>query len=184
MYYRRSITTRWYSKLGEYKNSTGTFRYIPSKKIAYSYRWYELLKEINGHLVLNVYPYSNSTCKHIHELRAILENTGKTYIELEAPNGLSDIETLKKYHLALKGKDLTHYDKALSLIGIKFTKKAIKEAEKQAFKDKISKLYHNSIKEIQKRKWAVRENESLQSILNNEIAKKKHYYEQKYGIVL
>lgn len=64
-----------------------------------SYGWWEMIKPINGYIVLNSYGYSSSTINHINKARELFRTLGIKYIEIPAPSGLQDLE-LAKIHVA------------------------------------------------------------------------------------
>jgi hypothetical protein len=73
-------------KKGMYKASNFTFDLdtLESK----SHAWYTISKRIGPHVILNRYNYSTTTCRHVNKTRAILEQLGIKYIEIECPSGL------------------------------------------------------------------------------------------------
>lgn len=89
---------KFHKKLGVYKNSTGSFEYNPSTQEAFSYEWWQLLRNMDGVLVLNTFRYSNSTAKHISNLEDLLGYEG--YISVPFAYNLqyaSKEELLKTY---------------------------------------------------------------------------------------
>jgi hypothetical protein len=82
---------KYYSRLKLWKAPNLTFN--PETREAYSYGWYQLLAVINGNLVLNIYNYSNTTVKHVHKLRRLLNTLGiQIDVELEASQGLQNFD--------------------------------------------------------------------------------------------
>lgn len=65
---------------------------------ATSYRWYDLVKEINGKVILNSYNYSSTTIKHIAKARAILRQLDVVYHEFSAPRGLQDLNAAIEHY--------------------------------------------------------------------------------------
>lgn len=65
---------KYFKRLGKYKASNVSFS--PSAKAAYSYGWWQFVKEVNGTLVFNDYNYSPSTCKHQAKVRSLLRELG------------------------------------------------------------------------------------------------------------
>ncbi len=59
---------KYYPRLNIYKNSTESLKYDPVKQIAYSFKWYEIYKIINGVRCLNTHGYSVTTAKHVSKL--------------------------------------------------------------------------------------------------------------------
>ena len=49
------------------------FHFNLDKKVATSYGWWRFVGEINGQLVFNSYPYSNTTIKHQNKARYLME---------------------------------------------------------------------------------------------------------------
>lgn len=81
-----------------YGPKRGTFKrpnleFDPSTGVATSYNWYNIAQIIKGRLVLNTYRYSVTTAKHISELGRLFDQLKLTYIEIEAPRGLQDLNT-------------------------------------------------------------------------------------------
>lgn len=50
--------------------------YNPKTKKAVSYNWWTFVKVINGQLFFNSYNYSNTTVKHQHKVRNLLNQLG------------------------------------------------------------------------------------------------------------
>lgn len=87
---------KYYKRLKLYKTSNCVFN--PETMYATSYGWYDLLKKINGKIVLNTYRYSTSTGKHIRDVRGMLDKLNILYETLEAPRGLQNLEVAKTYY--------------------------------------------------------------------------------------
>lgn len=87
---------KYYTRLGLYKNSTGTNVYFPSSRDAYSYGHWQYLKQIGNRLIFNDYSYSTTTCKHQRELQDILGYTG--YTTIQAPKGLGDLPAAVQHY--------------------------------------------------------------------------------------
>ena len=84
-------------RLGIFKDRHVTFD--PSTGESRSYDWYVLGKVINGLYVVNSYRYSRSTNSDRYSLKRTLELLGIDYVELDAPEGLQDLDASLKYHL-------------------------------------------------------------------------------------
>src|SRR5574338_865594 len=90
---------RYYSRLKQYKNSSGTNVFNAVTQIATSYDWWIYLKRINGRLVFNNYTYSNTTAKHQSKMRQLLRQLGlEIDLFIEAPNGLQDLNSAIQYY--------------------------------------------------------------------------------------
>lgn len=70
----------------------------PINGLGHSYGWYELTKVIKGKLVLNAYAYSSTTVRHISRVRQVIDLLELKAIEVQAPNGLQNIEMLQYEH--------------------------------------------------------------------------------------
>lgn len=64
-----NCSSKFYKRLGIYKNSGGTYTFNPETCEAYSYRHWPLLKRFGGWLVLNNRSYSVTTARHVSVLR-------------------------------------------------------------------------------------------------------------------
>lgn len=71
---------RWYKRLEVFKTSNNV--YDPKNREAWSYDWWQYVREINGIIVFNDYSYSASTRKHQNE----------TWVELCNYEGIDDLE--------------------------------------------------------------------------------------------
>lgn len=69
-------TSKFYTRLGIYKNNGGTYTFNPKTKEAYSYRHWPLLKEFNGWLVVNCRGYSVTTTRHVSHLLCDMKAAG------------------------------------------------------------------------------------------------------------
>lgn len=89
---------KYYKTLKVYKSNNLYFN--PETMHATSYRWYDLLKVVNGKLLFNSYNYSNSTIKHKHKLSHVLNSLNITPDEyIDAPQGLQRLDVaLSHYH--------------------------------------------------------------------------------------
>lgn len=103
--YESGAETRYRSKTslpGRYRKRTNDFvgrswDLDLNTMTGHSYRWYKLVKKINGRVVLNSYRYSHSTSKHIGHVETILRAMNIKYIRVEAPRGLQDLSTALEY---------------------------------------------------------------------------------------
>lgn len=79
----------WRPRLKTFKGCSGKAEFDPETLTGTSYNWgYRICQPVNGRLVLNTYPYSNTTVKHIYAIRCLLDHLGLGYIEIQDPNGL------------------------------------------------------------------------------------------------
>lgn len=62
-------------------------------KIGYSYKWYQIVKEIKGLMVINNYNYSPTTIKHYHKIDKLISMKYKNIVYLESPQGLQDLNS-------------------------------------------------------------------------------------------
>lgn len=79
----------WKTRLKIFKRTNLTWD--PQTGIGYSYHWYEIAKVIKGQLVLNTYRYSVSTAKHVRLLRNLFDFLELSYVEIDAPSGLQNL---------------------------------------------------------------------------------------------
>ena len=66
-----NCSSKFYKRLGIYKNSSDSYTFNPETCEAYSYRHWPLLKRFGGWLVLNNRSYSITTTRHISVLPSI-----------------------------------------------------------------------------------------------------------------
>jgi hypothetical protein len=66
--------------------------------IGHSYEWYEILKTINGQVVLNDYNYSSTTIKHKYKVRSLLIEKSVEFITIKAPNGLQNLDSAIRHY--------------------------------------------------------------------------------------
>lgn len=92
-------TERRYSMPLRYRKRTGDFvgsnvGFDPIKMHATSYRWWDMVRRINGLVVFNDYGYSMSTRRHQSKVRSLMRQLGiKIDLEIEARKGLQDLGT-------------------------------------------------------------------------------------------
>lgn len=67
---------KYFKTRNTYENSTGTNVVSLINMRATSYRWWPYLKIINGMLVFNGYPYSNTTSRHQSDCLSLLRRHG------------------------------------------------------------------------------------------------------------
>jgi len=84
-----------FTRLGIYKNSSGTLTFNPETKEAFSYEWYQLVGEFKGKVFLNKFRYSRTTGKHVQEIRSLLKELGISFIAIEASHGLQALRNPK-----------------------------------------------------------------------------------------
>lgn len=77
----------WKPRLGEFRRANLTFN--PMTGEGFSYNWYQITRVVKGVMVLNSYPYSVTTAKHVGLLRRLLGSLGIPYRECYAPKGLN-----------------------------------------------------------------------------------------------
>ena len=86
---------KYYKRANIYKASNVSFN--PETKTAYSYDWWQFVKEIDGKIVFNNYPYSISTRRHQSKIQDILNELGiKVDIWVDVPEGLQQPDALLK----------------------------------------------------------------------------------------
>lgn len=80
-----------------YRSKTG--RFVASNVeidlmngIGTSYEWWNIYQVIKGKHVVNGYGYSNSTSKHRYKVMSVLDKLGISYIMIDAPRGLQDLD--------------------------------------------------------------------------------------------
>lgn len=104
---------RYYKRLKVYKASNVEFS--PENRSAYSYDWWQFVREVNGVLVFNDYNYSPTTGRHQSKVRWLLRDLGLeigvtiyTHTGLQALNGVEGGEKLAFEALeeAVKAQDL------------------------------------------------------------------------------
>jgi len=86
-------------KRQRFENHNRTLSYDPLTKTSWSYGWYRISHKIEGVVLLNVFPYSKTTSRHIWKVARQLDQTNTKYIEVHAPNGIptEDIEPVTTY---------------------------------------------------------------------------------------
>lgn len=89
-------TLKYFPRLNLYKSSNVTFDPVTCQ--GYSYKWYRLVDKIGNTVVLNTFPYSNTTIRHIYKMRRLLESLGLQWVEIEAPKGLQDLNEPAEYY--------------------------------------------------------------------------------------
>ena len=90
---------RYIKKRQRFESKTQNLIYYPLTKESFSYKWYRLSHRIEGLVLLNTYPYSKTTAKHIHKIRRQFQSTGTDYVAVHAPQGIPayDIEPVLTY---------------------------------------------------------------------------------------
>ena len=85
---------KYFSRLGYWKNSTGSNKISLTDRAAYSYDWWKYLTKVNGLVIFNNTRYSSSTSKHQAECISLLGDTGKPDIVLNyTQQSLGGMET-------------------------------------------------------------------------------------------
>jgi hypothetical protein len=143
---------KWFKRLKIYKASNLTFN--PLTRTAHSYGWWRFVSVIEGKLVFNNYSYSNSTSKHQHKVRRLLNELGiKIDLDIAVPEGLqnySDLETLflvAEEHLCNEqivkwSKNIRAYEKIKAK---KEEYKKTKEYHNNQFATKVDRLIDNEV---------------------------------------
>lgn len=88
---------KYFKTLRKYKASN--LEYDTDSGLAYSYGWYLLGQRKQGYYLLNTYNYSPTTVGHYKKLRKVLDALLLPVVELEAPNGLQDLDTAILYYI-------------------------------------------------------------------------------------
>jgi hypothetical protein len=84
---------KFYTKLKVYKAANVVFK--PEKCQAYSYGWWRFVDKINGEVIFNSYPYSNTTRRHQSKVKAILRSLNIEFTEMQVPAGLQSERALE-----------------------------------------------------------------------------------------
>lgn len=82
-----------------FSSTTGHVTFDPEAMKGFSYRWYCLTKRIGSVQVLNSYGYSSTTIKHVWAMRSLFKILCVEYIEIEAPQGLQDLNLALSYNV-------------------------------------------------------------------------------------
>jgi len=136
---------KYYKRLKVYKRANLTFD--PATGEGWSYRWYSITRKIGKTQVLNTFNYSKTTSSHVWMVASVLIDLSISYIAIEAPQGLQDLDRAMKHHAlerekaairlktARKPERYTHlieyHDDAIKFLkkqGIKHDAKAAKAA--------------------------------------------------------
>lgn len=92
----------WRPRLGVFKGCNGKLTFDPVERVGYSYfNGYEIVKEIDGIVILNTYGYSTTTSMHVGVIRSLLEELGIKYQEIQAPKGLQYLNRALEEHVYL-----------------------------------------------------------------------------------
>lgn len=89
----------FYPRLGLWKASNVTLD--PSTLEAHSYSWWLMARRFGDLVVFNSFRYSVSTSKHQFNVRCWLGHHGISYVTLEAPRGLDDLDSARRRYLRL-----------------------------------------------------------------------------------
>lgn len=82
-----------------FKKRSGVFQdsnvyFNPITIHATSYKWWDMVRVINGLVVFNSYRYSISTSKHQYKVERLMDQLGiKIDVRIEAPKGLQNLES-------------------------------------------------------------------------------------------
>lgn len=91
---------KWVNCRKQFEKSNLTF--CPETGRGYSYRWYRIVDNIGGKIVLNTYNYSRTTVGHIGDIKALLRGLEiKIDVEIEAPRGLSDHASIQRHYASM-----------------------------------------------------------------------------------
>ena len=86
---------KYFKTRNQYEASNVTFN--PSIVEARSYNWWVFVKYIGQDVVFNSYPYSNTTIKHQHKVRRLMNELGITIdFEVSTPESLATFKTTKE----------------------------------------------------------------------------------------
>lgn len=89
---------KFFKKRNSYENSSKTLKLNINDLYGTSYGWYSIVKTVNDVTYLNTYPYSITTSKHIKQVRSLLERLNIPFVEIQAPRGLDDIDSMKEFY--------------------------------------------------------------------------------------
>lgn len=86
-------------KRQRFENHNRTLSYDPLTKTSWSYGWYRISHKIEGILLMNTFPYSRTTGRHIRKIMNRLDSVCVNYIEVHAPQGIptEDVELVISY---------------------------------------------------------------------------------------
>lgn len=91
------MSLRWVKSRKRYEKKNLNFD--PETCVGYSYNWYAIVKKIDGKIVLNTYPYSRTTSRHVHLIRNLLTRLNlKVDVEVCAPRGLDNHGSVLGYY--------------------------------------------------------------------------------------
>lgn len=89
---------KYYSKLKMFKGNKDRVTFNPENLESYSYSWFKMSGVMNGWAVLNTSSYSPTTQGHYRQLRCLLGYDFEWNFEIEAPDGLQNLEAAALYH--------------------------------------------------------------------------------------
>lgn len=98
---------------------------------ARSFEWYIMGRYINGHYIVNSYRYSSATSGHVSDLIKTLGILGIKYRELEAPQGLQDLDASKSHLVGSLAKEI---------VASKYAKKYSRKSAIRFFKNQLKTL--------------------------------------------
>jgi hypothetical protein len=98
---RAGLAMRFYPRLTLFKAHSDKLIFNPLTGHGTSYQWYDIAKVIKGKQVLNTYGYSAMTSQHVSKLHALLVQLGIKFVELEAPQGLQNLDAAARHHMDL-----------------------------------------------------------------------------------
>ena len=132
---------KFFKKRNSYENSSKTLKLHMNDLYGTSYDWYSIVKTVNGVTYLNTYPYSITTSKHIRQIRSLLYKLNIPFVEIQAPRGLDEIDSIKEFY---KTKIMSLVYKVLST--------RTRYTTKERIKGEINKLMveQNEIKNLER----------------------------------
>ena len=87
------MSLKFRPKSGMYKNYNGTCTFEPNSIRGYSYGWWRAVDKIGPFVVLNAYPYSNCTAKHLKMLAGVLKDLNtEVDFHIPFPKGINEID--------------------------------------------------------------------------------------------
>jgi hypothetical protein len=73
--------------------------FCPATCVGVSCGWYKISTMIDGKIILNTYPYSRTTIRHVYSIKALLKTLQlNVYAQVCAPAGLNNHTMILKYY--------------------------------------------------------------------------------------
>lgn len=126
-----NCSSKFYKRLGIYKNSSGSYTFNPETCEAYSYRHWPLLKRFGGWLVVNNRRYSVTTTRHVSVLRGDMRER-KLVADLIVDTGSMTAETVLLALVRDAHKDAKAFAKDNKLSYSQAVKEVKRERKEQA----------------------------------------------------